>query len=238
MFKKILTFILIVTLIFIISACKSNGEETDKVTSEIPSEGPYTKCIEVEERIPYNVVEAILEPYDEDKLLEESDLIFKGTVIDKKEIGLEEYIDGRLRHTYYLDVFTFRVEKIFYIENSSIKIGDMITVANGSCSNYWIEGTIKMEKDKEYIVLTEKVYDTKTVEFSKYFDYAVVTHWMAIINVENGDYIFDEVFTSLKSGSKEEKIRKDGEFKTKIYKKGKEFEEELEDLILEKKGES
>ena len=238
MFKKIIIFMLIMAFMFTLSSCKSKEEETDNITSEIPQEGNYTRYTEVEERIPHNIINAELVDYDEDKLFDESDLIFEGVVIDEKEIGLEEYINGRLRHTYYRDVFTFRVEKIFYTKNSSIKIGDVIKVANGSCSNYWIEGTIKMEKDKKYIVLTRKSRDTDTVEFSKYYDYAVVTHWMAIISVENGDYIFDEVFTSLKSSAKEEKIRKDGEFKTKMYKKGKEFETELENLISKKKKEN
>lgn len=220
MFKKVLAVMLAGAIMFIASGCIKNG----------------VRYIEVKESIPRNVIDVVLESYDEDELFKESDLIFEGKVIDEKEIGLEEYIDGELRNTYYIDVFTFKIKKIYYTKDSSIKNGDVITVGNGSCSNYWIRGTIEMKKDKEYIVLTEKVYDTKTVEFSKYMDFAVVTHWMAIISVENEDYFFDEVFTSLKSGAKEEKIRKDGDFKTKIYKKGKEFEKELEDLISKKKG--
>jgi len=206
--------------------------------AQIPSSGPYTRCIEVEERIPHNVVDAVLEYEDEDTLLEESDLIFKGTVIDENEIGLEEYIDGELRNTYYRDIFTFKINKIYYAKDSSIKNGDIIRVTNASCSNNWIEGTIEMKKDKEYILFTEKSYDTDTVEFTKYEDYFTTDHWRSIISIENEDYYFDEVFTSLKSGAKEEKIRIDGDFKTKIYRKGKEFEKELEDLILKKKGEN
>ena len=220
MFKKILIYILISSLIFITSGCKRDG----------------VKYIEVKERVPYNVVEAELVHYDEDILFEDADLIFKGKVISEKEIGLKEYKYGELRHIYYLDVFTFKVEEVYYPVDSSLKNGDIIRVANASCSNNWYKGTIKMEKGKEYILLTKKSYDTKTVDFSKYFDYAVVTHWMAIISVEDDNYIFDEVFTSLKESTDEEIIREDNGFKTKMYSKGKEFEKELKDLISKKKG--
>lgn len=222
MFKKVLAVMLVGAIMFIASGCIKNG----------------VRYVEVKESSPRNVIDAVLDYADEDTILEESDLIFEGKVIDEKEIGLEEYIDGELRNTYYFDVFTFKINKIYYAKDSSIKNGDIITVANGSCSNEWIKGTVEMKKDKEYIVLTQKTYDTSIVDFSKYMDFAVVQHWMAIISIENGDYFFDEVFTSLKSGAKEEKIREDGDFKTKIYKKGKEFEKELEDLISKKKGEN
>jgi len=194
-------------------------------------------CIEVSERSPHKDSGAELEYYDEDKLFDESDLIFNGVVIDEKEIGLEDYsTSGELHYIYFRDVFTFKINKIYYSNDSSLKSGDIVRVCNASCSNNWIEGTIEMKKGKEYIVLTRKSQDA-TVEFTKCHDFCVVQHWMAIISIENGDYIFDEVFTSLSSGAKEE-IRKDGDFSTTIYRKGKEFKEELEGLILEKKGEN
>ena len=222
MFKKILIYILISSLIFITSGCKRDG----------------VKYIEVKERVPYNVVEAELVHYDEDILFEKSDLIFKGKVISEKEIGLKEYKYGELRNTYYSDVFTFKVEEVYYPEDSSVKNGDIIRVANASCSNNWYKGTIKMEKGKEYILLTKKSQDTKTVEFSKYHDYYVMQPWMSIISVDDDNYIFNEIFTSLKESTDEEIIREDNGFKTKMYRKGEEFEQELEALILEKKGES
>ena len=193
-------------------------------------------CIEVSERSPRNVIEAELVAFDEDMLFDESDLIFKGSVIDEKEIGIEEYsTSGELHNIYFRDVFTFKINRIYYLNDSSLKNGGIVRVCNASCSNEWIEGTIEMKKGKEYIVLTRKSQDA-TVEFTKCHDFCVVQHWMAIISIENGDYIFDEVFTSLVSGAKEEKIREDGYFNTTMYIKGEEFEEEFKDLILEKKG--
>jgi len=234
MFKKILVFILTVTLIFIVFGCKKDGE----TTAQIPLEGTYVRSIEVKERIPYNVVDAVIVSYDEDMLLEESNLIFKGIVIDEEEIAIKEYIDGELNYTYYMDIFTFEIEKIYYSEDPSLEIGDVIRVANYSCSNNWIEGTLKMEKDKEYIVLTNIADDTLTIEFSNYYDYVVTDYWASIISIENGDYFFDEKLTSLINGAKEEIIREDVAFKTTIYVKGEEFEEELASLISQKKGES
>lgn len=69
---------------------------------------------------------------------------------------MEEYSDERLRYTYYRDVFTFKINKIYYVEDSSIKNGDIIRVCNASYSNHWYEDTIEMKKDNEYIVLTQK----------------------------------------------------------------------------------
>jgi len=235
MFKKILIFILILTLIFIISGCKSREEGS----VEIPQEGIYSRGVEVEEKIPYEIVSDIEFPYfDENTLFENANLIFKGKVIDEKEIGIEEYIDGELERTYYEDVSTFEIEKIYYSDDPSLEVGDVVRVANGSCSYWWVEGTIKMEKDNEYIVITIKEFDLPNVKFTKYSDYYVENYWVPIIPVKNGNYFVDRELTSLISNAKEEITREDGDFKITLYVKGEEFEEELAALILEKKGES
>lgn len=235
MLKKILIFIIIGAMVFIVSGCKK-GEEAKTV--EIPSKGTYSRYVEVEEREPYNVIDGAVEILSEDALFEFSDLIFKGTVIDAKEIGIEEYIDGELYYIHYSDVFTFEVEKIYYSEGPSLEAGDVIKVANGSCSNFWIEGTIKMEKDKQYIVLAVKEYDQPNVEYTKYDDYYTTDHLESIILVEDGKYYVDKGLISLTGGAEEEIIREEGYFETTVYVKGAEFEQELSALILEKKGES
>jgi len=237
MLKKILVFILIGALIFIASGCKK-GEEVE--TDKIPSEGSYVRCIEVEEKVPYNDVadDVVLPYYDENTLFEDSNLIFKGKVLDEKEIAIEEYVNGELNNTYYYDVSTFEIEKIYYSEDPSLEVGDVIKVANASCSYWWVEGTLKMEKDKEYIVLAIRSSEISYTDFTKYYDYIVTNYWVPIILVENGRYYVDEELTSLTNNAEEEIIREDGTFKTTIYVKGEEFEEELSSLILEKKGES
>ncbi|MFA5015397.1 MAG: hypothetical protein WC549_07655 [Actinomycetota bacterium] len=229
--------ILIATIILgssiILFGCSDNGVTQDEQNIDDP-------CSEVAESKPKKISEVELAYYDEDKLLEEADLIFDGIVIIEKEIGIEEYIDGELNNTYYRDVFTFRISKVYYSNDPSIENDDIIKIGNESCSNNWIEGTIEMEFCKHYIVLARKSHDTDTVKFTECYDFEVVDPWMSIIGIEIQDeeYVFDEVFTSLKDGAREEIIREDGNFKTKMYVKGKEFENELENLILEKKGEN
>jgi len=56
--------------------------------------------------------------------------------------------------------------------------------------------------------------------------------------VEDGKYYVDEILESLTGNAEEEFIREDEYFKTTVYVKGEEFGQELEALILEKKGES
>jgi hypothetical protein len=223
MFKKILIIILTGALMFSVSGCK----------------GSYAKCFEVEEKEPHNIIYVELPYYDEDTLFKDSDLIFKGTVLEAKEIGIEEYIDGRLARTHYRDVFTFEIEKIYYSEDPSLEAGDVIRVANGSCSNEWVTGTLKMEENKKYIVLTEKEYNyLRYVDFTEYDDYYTADYWVSIIPVVDGKYYVDIQLPSLTDNAEEEIIREDINFKTKIYVKGAGFEDELEALILEKKGES
>ena len=223
--------ILLGIVLFIITSCK-NADNNEVL---IHLEGHYTRYVELQEKIPYNVIDVELIYTDEDILIEEGDLIFEGVVIDDKEIGLEEYINGKLVNTYNYGVYTLKISRIYYSKNSSIKSGDIITVGNSSCANSWYQGTIKMEKDHEYILLTRQTIDTDTIKFSEYFGFAILHPWEATISIENGYYIFDEVFKSLISDQVEEKIRKDGSFKTKTYKKGKEFENEFKDLISKKK---
>jgi len=235
MFKKILIFIITGTLIFIISGCEGNGEES----GEIPKEGTYVRCVEVNERETYDIANGSIVWVGEDLLFEESDLIFKGKVLDDAtEIAIEYYIDGKLYYVYYEDIFTFEVEKIYYSESSSLGAGDIIRVSNSSCPSYWITGTIRMEKGKSYIVLTGKVTDYPDIEFTKYSDYFTKDPWVSIVLVEDGKYYVDEELPSLTNNAEEEIIRKDGDFKTTLYVKGSGFEDELEALILEKKGES
>lgn len=232
MFKKILIFIIIGIFISSISGCKESGEEL-----QIPQEGAYTTYTKVEEKIPYNIADdVVLEYYDENTLFENANLIFKGIVINEAEISIEEYIGGEHVRTYYRDIFTFEIEKIYYSEDPSLEVGDLVKVSNASCSYWWVEGTLKMEKDKEYIVLTIKKFDTSTVEFTQYYDYYTADHWVSIIRVENGNYFVDEELTSLISGAMEQIIREDGDFKTTLFVKGEEFEGELENLITQKKG--
>jgi len=227
MSKKILIFILIGFIALVISGCS------------IFDEGTYTRSVEVEEKEPHNVVGGLTEIIGEDTIFNYSEFIFKGAVIDAVEIAIEEYIGGELHYIFYMDVFTFEVEEIYYSEDSSLEVGDVIKVANASCSNDWIEGTIEMEEDKHYIVLTQKSIDTGTTDFTEYFDYATVDHWPSIILVESGKYYVDEILESLTGNAEEEFTREDGYiFKTTVYVKGEEFEQELEDLILVKKGES
>ncbi|MCJ7472162.1 MAG: hypothetical protein MUP02_05055 [Actinobacteria bacterium] len=228
----IVFIVIILAMVFIVSGCKENEAET----VQIPSEGLYTRCIKVKEKIPHDVIEASLEYYDEDTLFKNSDLIFKGIVVDENTIGIEEYINGELERTYYRDSFTFEIEKIYYSEDPSLEVGDVIKVSNASCSYWWVEGTLKMEKGSEYIVITIKRSDLPDVEFSKCYDYYVENYWVPIIPIEDDKYYVDEELTSLTGNAEEEIIRKDGSFKTTVYVKGEEFEEELEDLILEKKS--
>jgi len=226
MFKKIIVFLLIGSIALFIFSCN------------IFKEGTYTRSVEVEEREPHNVESGSVVVYDEDGIFYYSEFIFKGAVIDAIEIAIEEYIGGELHYKFYRDVFTFEVEEIYFSEDSSVEVGDVIKVANGSCSNNWIPGTIEMEKDKRYIVLTKKSIDTGTTDFTEYYDYATVGHWSSIILVEDGKYYVDEILESLTGNAEEEFIREDEYFKTTVYVKGEEFGQELEDLILEKKGES
>jgi len=176
--------------------------------------------------------------FDENTLFENSNLIFKGIVINEVEIGIEEYRDGRLINTYYRDVSTFEIEDIYYSEDPSLEIGDVVKVANGSCSYWWYEGTLKMEKDKEYIVLAKRSSEVSYTDFTKYYDYIVENYWVPIIGVENGNYFVDEELISLIDNAEEEIVREDGDFKTTVYVKSEEFEEELASLISQKKGES
>jgi hypothetical protein len=223
MFKKIIVFLLIGSMALAIFSCN------------IFKEGTYSRSVEVEEREPHNIVGGVTEIICEDTIFKYSEFIFKGAVIDAVEIAIEEYIGGELHYIFYMDVFTFEVEEIYFSEDSSVEVGDVINVANGSCSNDWIPGTVEMEKDKRYIVLTQKSIDTGTTDFTEYFDYATVDHWPSIILVQNGKYYVDEILESLTGNAEEEFIREDGDFETTVYVKGEEFEQELEALILEKK---
>ena len=230
MLKKILILIIIGALIFIASGCESKGEESDK----IPKEGSYSRCVEVEEKTPYNIVDSVELPYfDEDTIFEDANLIFKGTVLDAKEIEIEEYVDGELNQTYHYDVFTFEIEKIYYSEDPSLEVGDVIKVANASCSYWWVDGTIKMEKDKKYIVLAIRSSKVSYTDFTKYYDYHVENYWVPIIPVEGGNYYVDEMLTSLTGNAEEEITREDG---STVYVKGPELEDELENLITETKS--
>jgi len=198
----------------------------------------FSWCVEVREKVPHNVVGGLVEIIGEDRIFNLSEFIFKGEVLFEKEIGIKDYVCWELQYIYYADVFTFEVEEIYYSEDPSIKVGDVIKVANASCSNDWIPGTIEIEKDKHYIVLTQKSIDTGTTDFTKYFDYATVDHWSSIILVEDGKYYIDEGLESLTGNTEEEFIREDEYFNTTVYVKGEEFEDELKDLILKKKKEN
>jgi len=227
--KKIITLITFIFLMGIISACSS----TDDITYIDKEKGDYVKCVNVKERSPYNIVDAEIIVYTEARILDRTDLVVKGKILSEKEIALEEYVDNKLKHIHYSDIFEFEVDKVFGDRKTGVNSGDIITVANGFCSHFWFEGAIKMEIGKEYILFLMKTKDSPTVKFSKYSDYYLAHEMQGIVIINDGIYNFDTAFTSLNKNASV--VEPESGWLKRYEKTG--FEEELEAFLKKEWGE-
>lgn len=197
----------------------------------------YVRCIELTPKNPPQIVQASLKMYDENAILDKATLIVKGRINDKKEIAIEDYINGNLTHTYYKSILTINVEKIFFQKNNNLKEGDSVIVSSEVSSYFYIDGAIELEKGKEYILFLDDVEDSPSVKFSEYSDFFVIHPFQAIVAIEDNTYQFDMIFESLAQNA-DQKVRvfKQGqsgiyEGRYKIYVKDKSFEDDLKTLI-------
>ncbi|NLC67973.1 MAG: hypothetical protein GX754_04135 [Clostridiaceae bacterium] len=196
--KKLIALIIIIFLMGMVSAC----DLTVDITYIDKEKGDYVKCITVKEKNPYNIVHAEIQVFNEEKMLNRAELVVKGKILSEKEIAIEEYVDNKLKHTHYMDVFELDVDKVFGDKKVGVKPGDIITIGNEFCSHFWFDGAIKMEVGKEYILFLLETKDMPTVPFSKYSNYYLAHSIQGIVIINDGMYVFDSAFASFIENAK------------------------------------
>lgn len=246
MFKKILgtilskkiIYILCIAIVFLLifSSCSQANEE-----SKTPINDDKVKFIELEEKSPPDIANFEWTVVDEEEYIERSDLIFKGTIMNKKEYLIEEKVSYKFTAKYYKTVYSIKITDIYYSDDKGVKIGDTIKVMSPVTSYNWEQKAVQMENGQEFILFTGLVKDMETangiVKLTDLAKYFIGNPWEPIISVKEDTFEMDEVFNSLAKDStiKEQKIY-DGYTKKVMVRKNKDFINELKNLISKYKN--
>lgn len=155
-------------------------------------------------------------------IIYKSNLIVKGTIINKSESAFSVYKNNKLAGVYYGDIISLKVNRIDKEDktNSKVKIGSILQIYSESCSNHWVQGTIKLSKNKEYILFLSRTQNTNVIKYTKYAEYTINGPTWSPVLVDNGVFYVDEEFKTFyedQYGNQKGNIRKDGKFQSKTY---------------------
>lgn len=192
----------------------------------------YVKFMEEKETTEPLILLKKLPKYDEDSIIEESDLIVRGTITNKKEVAFEEYKNNQLDHTEYRDLMTLKINKVLKKDetNNEINEGNSINIYNESSPHNWYVNTIKIENNKEYILFLRKAKDDGLINYTNYGNYVINAPDWAVVLKENNKYYYDQNFSFYEYISEGRKEREEGSgYNTYISSK---FEERLSDSIV------
>lgn len=228
--KRIIKITLSATLIILnisVIGINSSGKELratfqNKVAQETLLKAPvqnesgnYIQYSEAKEANPPIISKVKGEGYNAATLITKSDIIVKASIISNKEIAFAEYKNNKLVNMNYRNLYTMKVTRTLKqdITNKNIDIGSTIRVYCESCSHNLIEGSIKLENDKEYILFLAKARDKNEVKYSEHGDYVINASTWSTIRVENKKCYVDKKYANI-CYTKDAIVRKDGKFQS------------------------
>lgn len=201
-------------------------------SNKLNSLADFIKFMEVKERTQPIVSFNRLSFYDEDSIIEDSDLIVRGTIENKKEVAFEEYTDNIAGRIVYRDLVTLKINKILKQDESNTKIeeGSSINIFNETSSHNWYVDSLKIEANKEYILFLRKAKDDGAINYSTYGSYVINAPDWSIVLKENNKYYYDENFKAYEYIAQGRKKREDNSgYNTFISSR---FEDRLLDSIV------
>jgi predicted nucleic acid-binding Zn-ribbon protein len=156
----------------------------------------YVKYMEVKERNQPIISLERLEEYDEDSIIEEADLIVRGTVTNKTEVSFLEYRNNQQERTVYKDLLTLRINKILMRDetNTELTEGESINIYNDISEHNWHINAMKIDKDNEYILFLKKAKDDGIINYTSYGSYVINAPDWAVVLKENNRYFYDKKF--------------------------------------------
>lgn len=176
-------------------------------------------------------------PMEEENIVNDADLIFKGRILDRKEYEIEEAVSDEYTRKLYKTVYSVEVNDIYYNENNSVKPGATIEIMSPVSSYNWEPLSVEMENNKEYILFASLTKDNETIKFSKLAKYCIKNPWEPIIKADNGTFETDEVFESLAQNSTAISKEINGDSKKSFVRKDDNFVKDLKDMIAKHKSE-
>jgi hypothetical protein len=201
MFKR-KTITILLTILFlgliIFSGCNNESKKNKDCIG--------TKIIDLEEKDPPHIVDALLEFVPENERIGKSEIIFKGKVIKKRELLIEIPVSGEDTYRSYASVFSFSIEELYYSKGNESDVGEIVKLLSGYSSYNWIERAVKINEGEEFIVFGDLTEDNTNEEaYTSLAKYVIGNPWNSIIPVKGNKYEIDEIFTSLTQKAVKEK---------------------------------
>jgi hypothetical protein len=191
-FKISLLILLLLNLIYISSkdtqACIQNSKLKEIIKVSI-----------TKEKIPPIISFKNYKYYTQSSLIDSANIIMKATILDKKEMKFTVYRNNKVSELYYKDLITIKINKILKQDNGNklIDNNSIINIYNDSCSHNLIEGSIKLEKGKQYILFLERINNSSDINYLKYAKYSIIAPEWSDVYVNNNIYTFNKNFDLL-----------------------------------------
>lgn len=211
--KKIIIIlnIFIITLSLILSGCEqTESKSNDDIDNESKTKNSEMIINELVEKDPPIICSSECVYFSEQERIQMSDLIFRGTIVDKREYVIETVLSDEFTSKNYKTVYSVKISEIYYTSDKEVKVSDTIKVMSPVTSYNWEPEAVQMEKNQEFILFTRltkdgKNIDGETIKFSDLSKYSLGNPWEPIISVKEDSFEFDPVFKSLaKNASMEE----------------------------------
>lgn len=221
--KWIIAFCLMLSLVLMLTGCSTERK--------ISSISENVKFIELSPKSQPDICYSEWMPIEEEDVVNDANLIFKGKILNKKEYAIEEAVSDEFTRTIYKTVYSVKVKDIYYTDNDDIKSGDKIELMSPVSSYNWETVASEIEDDKEYIFFANLTKDNETIKFTKLAKYCIRNPWKPIIKADNETFEMDEVFESLSQNSTIVNKKIDGDSKKSFIRKDGNFVKDLKDMI-------
>jgi hypothetical protein len=210
---------------------KINTTITMDKNNNVNSLENYVKYMEVKERNQPIISNERLDEYDEDSIIEESDLILRGTVTSKKEVSFSEYKNNQKERTIYRELLTLKINKILKQDetNKELNEGGSINIYNEASEHNWYINTMKIDENNEYILFLRKSKDDGMINYTNYGSYVINAPDWAVVLKENNRYFYNKKFSFYEYISEGQRIDQEDSYNNVLI--SSKFEDRLSDSI-------
>jgi hypothetical protein len=199
--KRIMSSILVILIVTMNFDIIGKAATFSNMLLSEKSNGNYVKYKEVKEANPKVTSCDRIPIYSDDSkskdnIYDNSNLIIRGIVISKKEVGFIEYKKNKVYKTYYRELITIKVTRVIKQDKANLKtgIGAILSIYNEACSHKWFVNSIEIQKNKEYILFLRQASDENMIKYSAYGRYIINAPTWAVVLKDNDKYYYDKAF--------------------------------------------
>lgn len=177
-----------IAIAFALYGCASASENTD---SGVPVSPDYTRVEPLKE---YRVTSVLYYSTSEEELINHTDLIFKGIVLDISEYMVDD------KYSSCVGLIKYRITDIIYSEDNSIKNADEFYLLTMNTSRRWDSNAIQQELNSEYILFAKIGSDNPENPLRFFYSitkYGLLSPFAGVMTITDDGVKFDGLYSTL-----------------------------------------